>query len=209
MCPPSLRPTEDNFCKNQGHPWINAVPSALTPISGKKSPIPERFFDAPFRIASLPQPHHNRFYASFQRLLSASSPTALRKRAASLRRASDLDAARHAARPCPSGTAPGSLGHIGQQKCVKNRPKRPKEVKKWVKKQVKIWHVTVCRAGKRSASRLEREAGARDTPYGAHLPLRPRSRITRKSWALVKMDRAAREPRLASLSVANSLMSTT
>ena len=43
----------------------------------------------------------------------------------------------------------------------------------------------------------------------SHLRLKPLSRITRKSWALVKMDRAAREPRLVSFSAANSDMSTT
>ncbi len=38
--------------------------------------------------------------------------------------------------------------------------------------------------------------------------LRPRSRVTTKSWTLVRMARAVREPRLASLVAANSEMST-
>ena len=48
----------------------------------------------------------------------------------------------------------------------------------------------------------------RTHPTGPHLPLSPLSRITRKSWALVRMARAAREPRLASFSAATSLIST-
>jgi hypothetical protein len=63
----------------------------------ERSLIPVRSFSmSPFRILSLSHPISCGYSASY-----------LRKPSASLRRASVADAARDAARLCPSGTAPG------------------------------------------------------------------------------------------------------
>ena len=95
-----------------------------------------------FRIVSLPQPHPNRFYAGIQRLPSGSSPTSHRKLSASLRRASHKDAARHAARPCPSGTAPGRKALEKDlkrtPKCGKNAPRYRIILISYLKKSLSI-----------------------------------------------------------------------
>ena len=91
------------------------------------APPPKVFFLAAFRISSHTHPLLCNYSATYKRYLSAS----IRQLSASIRRGSETDPARYAARPCPSETAPAEKRQIEHLKIpqkgtfrLKNAPKK-------------------------------------------------------------------------------------
>jgi len=97
------------------------------------APPPKAFFLAALRIPSQTHPLSCGYSATYKRCLSASiRPLCafMRQLSVSIRRASEPDPARHAARPAPSASAPAAKRQIEHVKIPKKGTFRPKTASK-------------------------------------------------------------------------------